>query len=867
MKKSRYSLVIVILFTFVIMALLVAYTTRLLYTTSFSYIHELGDDKTSAITADLENYLENAKSVLWVAADTVDHMYQNGATNEEIKEYITRESTNTEAQFDESYTGIYGVIRGEFVDGVGWVPPEDYDPTTRDWYKTTVAANGETVIISPYVDAQTGNVIISVGKSLSDPSNAMALDLTLAGIQELTQNIHINGNGYGFIMNYDGMVIAHHDSRIVGSYFDKTSEQKELFAKVMEVGKGNFDMDIGGEKCTVFVDEVMDQWHLVIVTKSSDLLDAPRNLLIVSVIVNLIVFGLISGFYIISYRYETKTSKRIEEMKEIERKREYEATVLKLEKSAADTANKAKSNFLADMSHEIRTPINAVLGMNEMILRESKDDNIIEYASNIKNAGNTLLSIINTILDFSKIEDGRMNLVPANFEVAALLNGLVNSISERAKAKELEFIVDVDPSVPSKLLGDDVRISQVIMNLLTNAVKYTERGSVTLTVANRGVTDDKVRLFVEVKDTGIGIKEEDMDKLSVSFERIEEKRNRHIEGTGLGISIVTKLLTMMDSKLQVESVYGEGSSFFFELELKITDKTPIGEFDAQHSSSADNKVSEIKLYAPNAKILVTDDNAMNLKVAINLMKLFGITPQTADSGRKAIEILKTNFFDVIFLDHMMPGMDGIETLHVLKDDNLIGDTPVIALTANAVVGSREQYIEAGFTDYLSKPINIEELEKMLRKYIPDVLILDEMEPETDYEVLEFAAEQGADSGNAGGYPLTISKASELGLNVTEGISFLGGDEDFYLEMLGDYASCADSKLNELDSYYNAADWKSYEILVHSIKSTSKTVGSSAVSEMARALEEASRDGNEEFIKVHHAELVESYRGLAKKILG
>ncbi|MBR3142459.1 MAG: hypothetical protein IKF09_04815, partial [Clostridiales bacterium] len=330
-------------------------------------------------------------------------------------------------------------------------------------------------------------------------------------------------------------------------------------------------MEIDGQKCTVFVDDVLEQWHLVIVVETSALYQDTVNVLIASVLVGVLVFALISAFYIIAYNHERKANKRIDEMKEIERQREYEAKVLMLEKSAADSANKAKSDFLADMSHEIRTPINAVLGMNEMILRKSDDEDILEYSSNIKSAGNTLLSIINNILDFSKIEDGKMSLVPAEFDVAEQINNLVNSISERARAKDLEFRLDIDESIPSRLFGDDVRISQVIMNLLTNAVKYTEQGSVTLSVKNRGINDGIVKLRFDVIDTGIGIKEEDLGKLFQTFERIEEKRNRHIEGTGLGISIVCKLLSMMNSKLDVESKYAIGSTFGFDLSLRVID--------------------------------------------------------------------------------------------------------------------------------------------------------------------------------------------------------------------------------------------------------------------------------------------------------
>ena len=884
MHNNRKTLLLTLSATFVLMALLVAYSTRLMYESSHSYIDELGNDKTSAITADLENYLENASSVLWVAADTVDHMVANGATNDEIVEYITRESANTANQFDESYTGIYGYINGDYVDGVGWTPPEGYDPTQRDWYKVAKAAGGEPIVVSPYVDAETGNVIISVCKALTDTDNVLGLDLTLSGVQDTVEDIQINGNGYGLVLNYDGTVVAHHDSSENGKNYSGIPEKKELFDKVMSVGKGDFDMVIDGKECTVFVDEVHGQWHLVIIVESSELFRDTRNVLIVSILIGLVVFALISAFYIIGYLHERKVTRSMEELKALEQKREYEAKILMLEKAAADSANKAKSDFLADMSHEIRTPINAVLGMNEMILREAKDDQILEYSSNIKSAGNTLLSLINNILDFSKIEDGKMSLVPVEFDTAELINNLVNSISERARAKDLEFIVDVDETVPSRLFGDDVRISQIIMNLLTNAVKYTEKGTVTLRVKNNGIQDGSVKLRFDVIDTGIGIKDEDLGKLFESFERIEEKRNRHIEGTGLGISIVVKLLAMMNSKLDVDSKYSIGSTFGFDLTLSVADSEPIGKYDEKKKFAVDQDRSA-HLYAPDAKILITDDNGMNLKVAVNYMRIFGITPVTCSSGRGTIELLKKNRFDLVLLDHMMPEMDGIETLKILKDDDLLNGAVVIALTANAVVGAEEQYLKAGFDGYLSKPIMVEDIEKALRKYLPaSVIGTAETAGEVSGSVTEAASgnpetastddvsvnpEPAApdDVSVNGGEPLTLDKARSSDLNVDAGIGYACGEEDFYLELLTDYLNAAPDKCAELSSYLEKGDLRNYEILVHSIKSSSKTVGADDISARAKALEDASKNGDMDFVKSNHDEFIRNFTELAKALLG
>ena len=717
-----------------------------------------------------------------------------------------------------------------------------------------MAANGQPVIAKPYVDSQTGDVMVSVVKTLSNGNDVLGLDLTLSDVQELVEDVQIDGSGYCLILDNDGMVVAHHDEEKRGENYTESPDTAEykFYENTMDVSRGNFNMKIGGKACTVFVHEVLDQWHLIIVIESNSLFGDTKSLLVVSIIINLVVFALISTVYIVGINSERKFNKRIEELKEVEQKKDYEAKLLMLEKSAADTANKAKSDFLADMSHEIRTPINAVLGMNEMILREAQDEQIVEYASNIRSAGNTLLSIINNILDFSKIEDGKMTLVPVEFDVAELIGGLVNSINERARTKNLEFIADLDESIPSKLYGDDVRLSQVIMNLLTNAVKYTESGSITLRVRRIGQKEGNVNLRFEVIDTGIGIKDEDMDKLFMSFERIEERRNRHIEGTGLGLSIVNKLLAMMNSQLNVNSKYGVGSSFGFDISLKIVKAEPIGNYEERRKINLKNQNDSEHIYAPKAKVLVVDDNGMNLKVATNFMKIFGIEPVTATSGKETIEILRTDKFDIVFLDHMMPVLDGIETLKILKEDHLIDDTRVIALTANAIAGAEEQYLAAGFDGYLSKPIVVKDIEKTLKKFLPPYLI--------EGTVIDNKATKTS-------APLTVDKARNIGLNVTAAIEYSCGDEELYIELLTDYAKSCDEKCLSLASYLGSGDLANYRILIHSLKSSSRTIGADSVSADAKALEDASARGDIDFVKEHHETFVADYKTLSAKILG
>ncbi len=394
---------------------------------------------------------------------------------------------------------------------------------------------------------------------------------------------------------------------------------------------------------------------------------------------------------------------------------------------AANQANEAKSLFLSTMSHDIRTPMNAIIGMNEMILRKSSDDETLMYSESIRTAGNTLLGIINDILDFSKIEAGKMEIIDVDYNFVSLLNDLVNMVQGRAEEKGLSFELDVDRNIPGIMHGDEIRIKQVITNILSNAVKYTKEGGIVFSISGQKCEDneDYVILHVSVKDTGIGIKKEDLDRLFVAFERIEEKRNRNIEGTGLGMAIAQSFLEMMDSKLQVESEYGKGSVFSFDLKQKVVKWEPIGDFDTAFKRFlSERKKYRVQFVAPKAKILVVDDTEVNLKVFCSLLSETRMQIETADSGDACIALFKRIRYDVIFLDHMMPDKDGIETLKEMKalSDTPNKDTPVICLTANAVSGMREMYINAGFDDYLTKPIDTGRLESMLLRYLPPELV-------------------------------------------------------------------------------------------------------------------------------------------------
>ena len=534
---------------------------------------------------------------------------------------------------------------------------------------------------------------------------------------------------------------------------------------------------------------------------------------------------------------------------------------LEMDLEVAKKASEAKSSFLSNMSHEIRTPINAVLGMNEMILRENNDPQINEYAQNVKSAGNSLLGIVNDILDFSKIEAGKMDILNVEYHLSSMVNDLLNMISVKADDKGLEVIVNVDEKTPDKLFGDEVRIKQCVTNILTNAVKYTEKGSVTLNVGFRKAEeDDNIYLKFQVIDTGIGIKEEDLSKLFSPFERIEEIRNRTIEGTGLGMSIVKKLLALMDTKLVVKSEYGKGSDFSFEVKQKIVSAEEIGDFKEKYKLY----LKSLKKYhesftAPDAEILVVDDTAINLTVVKGLLKSTKLKVDTAESGKETLSKVTKKKYDCIFIDHRMPEMDGLETLAAMKEleGNLNTDTPCIALTANAGSGARDEYIAAGFDDYLSKPVDGKVLERMLMEYLPEDKI--RAASESDASMGEDnEPEPSKDEQKEGDFLVRLQ-----GVDLNEALTNCGSRE-ILMDVVKEFLISIDKKSGDIESFANDKDYRNYTVAVHALKSSARLVGAMQLSKDAAYLEKCGNEENESEIDAKTPDLLALYRSYKDK---
>ena len=513
----------------------------------------------------------------------------------------------------------------------------------------------------------------------------------------------------------------------------------------------------------------------------------------------------------------------------------------------AERANSAKTRFLANISHEIRTPINTILGMDEMIMREDPTGvpqgyflAMMNYSYDIKNATDSLLGLINDLLDISKIESGKMHLVEQEYDVKELLRSIVSMIRVKSTEKELIFDVVVDELMPQRLYGDAGKIKQIVLNLLTNAVKYTEKGGFVLSASMVEREDDKAVIVFSVKDTGIGVKPEDIDKLFTAYERLDEQKNSAIQGTGLGLDISRRFAELMGGSLTCESEYGHGSDFILKISQRIVDSTPMGLF-VEHEEKAAQGPYVPKFIAPDADVLVVDDNPMNLNVIKGLLKATKIFVTTADSGEDCLEKMKTTKFNVVLLDHMMPGMDGIETVAKIRETDK--EIPVYALTANASVGE-EFYKSKGFTGYLAKPVDSEALEKTIMKHLPEEIML---KPEAEEVLPELTS-----------MPEELNWIYETpGITVEEGIKNSGGISS-YIFSLKLFLDTIDGNAQVISDAYEADDIRLYTIKVHALKSSARIIGATGLAALCASLEDAGNKQDKEFIDLHTDELLRDY---------
>lgn len=516
--------------------------------------------------------------------------------------------------------------------------------------------------------------------------------------------------------------------------------------------------------------------------------------------------------------------------------------------AAAQIASQAKSEFLTNISHEIRTPINAILGYNEMVLRDTEKTDIAQYCVNIQSAGKTLLSMISDMMDYTEIETGSINIEEANYSTASMISDIMTCGKYFAEKKDIEIRVNIDPEIPKMLHGDSARITRIFNNLLSNSVKYTDFGHIDVVIKWEQKSEFAGWINAGVTDTGIGLRDEDIARITSAFQRVDKKRNQHIQGLGLGLTIVTKLLAMMGSNLHIKSEYGKGTSISFRLMQGIVDPTPMGNMDNLICIYEKNTLRP-GFTAPEARLLAVDDNSMNLELYRASLKDTKIQIDTAMNGVEALELISRYKYDLIILDHMMPLMDGMETLKTIKKQNLCQGVPILVITANAVPGEKSVYLNAGFDDYLSKPVSSRQLLEAVRKYLPENLIRPASLPFDDIE------EEPSKNG-------VIERLSEF-LNIPSAMQYCCNNEELYLNIVNTFVN--ENRLEDIRNFCNSRDFDNYRIQVHALKSGSRTIGAGELSDYALELEMAAKNNDTEFILENTEALLNEYGALLERI--
>ncbi|GHV95758.1 hypothetical protein AGMMS50293_20780 [Spirochaetia bacterium] len=900
------------------------------------------------------------------ALATVLEMIENEATQDDLLQYLRR--TTAWMQRSEGglldFYGIYGFIRGEYIDGVDMHPGEDFIPQSRPWYQVAMGTSGGSLsYTAPYVDWNSGDVIVSVVRKIKNDSGeilgVLAIDINLSWLNSYVRSLSLAKGGYGMIVGQDMAIMSYGDESKLGLQVQQLGGDYMDISRTLMRGEDIIAKkitDTSGEAAIVFFQKIFNNWYVGIVTPSRSYY---QDIYAAALLLSLLgfVFALVLSYVLLR---------------------------LGAAKMKADEDSRAKSSFLARMSHEIRTPMNAIVGMSELVLRGELSEESRSYALDIKQAGANLLSIINDLLDFSKIEAGRMEIIPVNYQLSSLVNDTVSIIRMRLIEKPIRFYTNIDSRLPNDLLGDEVRMRQILLNLLGNAVKYTEKGYISVTITQAGRVDNKVyansgygrvRLKIIVADSGLGIKPEDQAKLFGEFVQVNVARSQGIEGTGLGLAITKRLCIAMGGDITVESEYGKGSAFTVIIPQEAVSDTPFARVDrpeekkvllytrravyarsvcwslenlgvphtlvttqetfeeafkredwyyvfsgyglydqikpvmkseetkfpekkkpslalmvewgteafiadvrfvslpVQALSIADvlNGAPDRKGYyeraagfagtrfiVPGARILVVDDIATNLKVAEGLLAPYMAKVDTCLSGEESIELVKQREYDIVFMDHMMPDMDGVECTRLIraweketqeKSTDLRKQIPIIVLTANAISGMRETFLEQGFTDYLSKPIDTAMLNEIIEICIPEE------------KKIPKAAEENREEGD---FPEGFT---------AEGLDTEAGKQRYrqgpYLNVLRAYHTHTPALLEKLrrltEKPLAAETITDYIITVHGLKGSTYGICADTAAQQAETLENAARNRDLKQVETGSARLIETVEKLLQNI--
>ncbi|MDR3075989.1 MAG: response regulator [Synergistaceae bacterium] len=743
--------------------------------------------------AGLKSLIFAHEAALLYAAASVRAVINRGGGPEEIQAVLkmSADAFGSQRDIKDVFLSVYGFIDGNYLDGTDWIPGEFYSPKTAPWFRGAIIQDG-IYHSKPYVNPRTDEAVSAVSTVIfgedGESHGVLAIDYRLNPIIEQVREYKLGGAGYGILLDDSLNVLTHPESGYAGKYVEELPGFSGMAARLKNSDGSVLIASIksGGTRDIGFFSPLENGWHLGIVAPFKYYYgDVLRMIPVIAALG--IMFA--AGLCFLLMRLSSARTYLEEE-------------------------SRAKSSFLAKMSHEIRTPMNAIIGMSEMAARDYGSPQALEFINEIRRAGARLLSIINDILDFSKVESGNMQITSEPYRTAGLFEDVAAIAKVYIGEKPLSLTVDADPGMPRTLVGDEARVRQILLNLVSNAVKYTNKGFVRLE-ARSSRLGDGVTVFFRVSDSGIGVEPGNTEALFGDFVRLlDHDGGKHIVGTGLGLPISRSLCRIMGGDITFESEYGKGSTFTATINQGVSDWDPMGVAEDACEAAKPSEPRRGCAVAQNFRILVVDDMETNLAVARGLLSPYKAEITTAASGREAIELAKSADFDMLFIDHMMPEMDGIETARILRAlSPHYASAPFVALTANAMAGMREKFLANGFDDYIPKPVEIKKLDEIMGKWMKC-----EAAPETPH-----------------GAPDSLPDFFVEGLDSDLGLRRIGGVLKNYLDALRIFCQDIKLKLPMLKNMANG-DIEGFTITVHAMKGALANIGAEGLSAKAAALE-------------------------------
>lgn len=839
----------------------------------------IGQYDLQEIAENLNGFIHQGIDMLESKAFVIDNMLKDGAPAEEIQEYLARESLNYSEWVGSTDGGYFGYIGERFYHGVGWQPSAGYIPTRRPWYVEAARSRGRTVLSLPFASSRNLGSIISVNKRLSQKGDVLALGIPLANLNAIVSDGQKNASDIWFIMDRDGLVIG--SSGEIRQGFNcrsseawGTEEEKLTGEVLMSVGTP-FDFVYREKDVKVFSASIQDGWILVQMTDKNALFEKSQD----NLVMYKVVFGcallvlLLLVFMVLVCRLQVVRNVQ------------------------------GKSDFLDDVGFEIRTSINGILGMVRILYRDIRDEFQRDCVKGIELATRGILSVVDDMREVAKIERGNTDLDSSEYEVFSLLKDCFDAAAPKATAKNLHFSMECDPELPTSLWGDFARIRQIISNLISNAMSYTEVGEVKVSVGYDFIPnqtgsklEEKISLKITVKDSGVGVRDKDNNEFFGPFDL--GAVNQKLKGTSFGLGLTKRLVDMCGGDFIVKSRYGEGSTYMIALPQMVLNIEPMGDFALRYRKSTSMRGAEFEMiYAPSARILVVDDVEMNLKVIRGLLRDTRVQIDVAKNGSQCLSMVELKHYDLIFLDNLMPVMDGMETFERMKrlHNSPNSGTPVVLMTSVIISTDKESYLDAGFADFVQKPLKEEDLLRALKWYLPRHLVLtSEDRKESPNIALYSKMLESSDEKNMlvqkpvdlnavengpmierqyiDDLELDMVSAPKPGeslhvleefLNVKSGMDYCINDETFYKEMLVEYVSA--NKYEDVCSALASGDWSNYQILVHGLKGTSLTIGADDLANELKSLEMACKEDRKEYVIENNGRVMKMYAILVEQI--